>query len=161
MYSIFTNFKDQNHFLNYMLGMTAWNSFFTLKRKLEFTDNFASHFIGRGLTSRSESWIQLCSNTVHYHFGFSSPGSRFKSAIRYQNSLQSTQIMMLFEAVKGRILHHKGLRGLCTAYSLRSWRYYNRTRNEVLTAEPTIERRQNFISRPPTIPPATQATLLN
>ena len=31
------------------------NSFFMLRRKLEFTDNFGSYFISRGLTSHSES----------------------------------------------------------------------------------------------------------
>ena len=65
--------------------------------------------------------------------------------------------------------------------SLRSWWYCKRTRKKVLAAEPTSERRsraengewdfsrgfairfwrlrrQNFISRAPTIPPDTQAT---
>ena len=69
--------------------------------------------------------------------------------------------------------------------NMRNWRYCKRTRNKVLAAEPTSERRsreengrgtlkyrgisrgfaarfwrlrrQNFISRAPTIPPATQA----
>ena len=65
-----------------------------------------------------------------------------------------------------------------TQYSLRSWRYCKRTRNKVSAAKPRGEwgvgnkgisrgfaarfwrlRRQNFYSRAPTIPPATQATL--
>ena len=61
-----------------------------------------------------------------------------------------------------------------TIYSLRSWRYCKRTRNNVLAADEEDGegiriflaasplgiwrlRRQNFISRVPTVPPATQA----
>ena len=50
-----------------VLRVTAWNSFFTLKRKLEFTDNFSSHFIGRGLASRLDFRRSLVS-------GVPSPG---------------------------------------------------------------------------------------
>ena len=42
---------------------------------------------------------------------FLSPGTCFKSTIPFQ----SKHIVMLFEAVEGKILHQKGLRGLCTA----------------------------------------------
>ena len=49
---------------------------------------------------------------------FLSPGSCFKSAIRYQNSIskrmhRSSCYSRLLK--EGKILHQKGLRGLCTA----------------------------------------------
>ena len=55
---------------------------FTLKWKLEFTDNFGSHFISRGLTNHSESRIQLWSTTVHYQEAALDPQSVIKTRLQ-------------------------------------------------------------------------------
>ena len=87
---------------------SIWNSIFTLKRKPEFTDNFASHFISRGLTSVPKVEFNVIVTLYITILVSLSPGTCFKSTIRFQS-------VMLFEAVEGKILHQKGLRGLCTA----------------------------------------------
>ena len=45
-----------------------------------FPYKFYNYFIDRGFASRAKGWIQLRTNTAHYHFVLLSPGSCFKEA---------------------------------------------------------------------------------
>jgi len=80
-----------------------------------FTDNFYSHFIGCGLTNHSRSWIQLWSNTAHYHFCILKSGK-----LLWIRDLLSGLLAWgctdgrAFVVVGGGILHQKGLGTLYT-----------------------------------------------
>ena len=62
---------------------------------------FCNYFIDRGLANRAKSWIQLRTNTVHYHFAFLSPGSCFKSTICIQLESAPISDRLVFAAVEG------------------------------------------------------------
>ena len=55
----------------------------------------------RGFANRAKSWIQLRTNTVHYHFAFLSPGSCFKSTICIQLESAPISDRLVFAAVEG------------------------------------------------------------
>ena len=62
---------------------------------------FCNYFIDRGFASRAKSWIQLRTNTVHYHFAFLSPGSCFKATICIQLESAPISDRLVFAAVEG------------------------------------------------------------
>ena len=69
-----------------------------------FPYKFCNYFIDHGFANRAKSWIQLRTNTVHYHFVFLSLGSCFKSAICIQ--LESTPIILFSPQLKKcKIIH--------------------------------------------------------
>ena len=55
----------------------------------------------RGFANRAKSWIQLRTNTVHYHFAFLSPGTCFKSTICIQLESEPISDRLVFAAVEG------------------------------------------------------------
>ena len=67
----------------------------------EFLDHFCSHFIGRGVTNRSKSWIQLWSNMYITVFVFLSPGSCLKVLDLYSNLTWKRNDRHVFTAVEG------------------------------------------------------------
>ena len=78
-----------------------------------FPYKFWNYFVDRGFANGAKSWIQLRTNTVHYHFVFLSPGSCFKSEICLQ--LESAPIVLFSQRLKeGKIIHQKDLRALLT-----------------------------------------------
>ena len=62
---------------------------------------FCDYFIDRGFANRAKSWIQLRTNTVHYHFAFLSPGSCFKATICIQLESAPISDRLVFAAVEG------------------------------------------------------------
>ena len=62
---------------------------------------FCNCFFDRGFVNHAKSWIQLRTNTVHYHFVFLSPGSCFKSTICIQLENVPISDRLVFAAVEG------------------------------------------------------------
>ena len=62
---------------------------------------FCNYFIDRGFANRAKSWIQLRTNTVHYHFAFLSPDSCFKATICIQLESAPISDRLVFAAVEG------------------------------------------------------------
>ena len=81
---------------------------------------FCNYFIDRGYANRAKSWIQLRTNTVHYHFAFLSPGSCFKSTICIQLESIPISDRLVFAAVEGWQNYSPVVRkiwGLCWPWS--------------------------------------------
>ena len=74
----------------------------------------------RGFANCAKSWIQLRTNTVHYHFAFLSPGSCFKSTICIQLESAPISDHLVFAAVEGWQNYSPVVRkiwGLCWPWS--------------------------------------------
>ena len=109
-------FKISN-MLHYMTVCS--NEFLMLKWEAwVFDDEFCSYFIGCGFPNHYKSWIELQSNTVHYHFCILKSRKLLYICNLYSNLLESTRILFVFAAVEGRkkFLTRK-VWGLCTPWS--------------------------------------------
>ena len=76
---------------------SAWQLVYKVKAWV-FGDDFCSHFIGRGFTNHSKSWIKPQSNTAHYH---SCLFFKFRSCIYLKRTKKCTN-RYDFMAVGGR-----------------------------------------------------------